>query len=592
MINVTGHSLDGEAVSHFSQGERYRLRFRVGPPLVENLASGDTSVKDVPREGLKTHWVVSSTNIQFLDSDSTVKIQKIEKTWLAEFDLLIPETGSSQTAEVIMLGSGDPGRLLLTIYAVSADDRRELYREVSVSLVDQPAVKHDETCKAPLHTHLRTTHEWTTPPEHIQVSIANGVAAISTKRVRLEDYVFIEPFHATATSISGAIENVRDSLEKLRETHEDYLNDLDHTDIGKRLSGTSWQPNFFNPDGWRPLPDGSDAQHKTTFGQVQQSNEWRAFAMDGYALFDRCFPDGTKLRALLTKLLPGSRVDFYWSEQSGPGFVSHVPWALMYMEPVDVTGQTPADPEKLLGLRFRIGTQSWIVNNGSVALGGLSSTHALHLMYWGNQAGDEVAVESQWQAGEYRKWNQSKLLPDPALQNLKNQIVLALDAPGPTPVSVLYFYCHCSVGDGSEPCLRFGATSKREDTVVRSDLSQRRIPDGPLLFANACTTAQADPHMTSELEQSFFARGVRAFIGTETKVPITLASKFAWLYFQFFYRKVDPDPMAAGEALTQTRMFLWTQYKNIGGLFYSMTNQYELYLASNDEVLLLRKGTP
>jgi hypothetical protein len=94
--------------------------------------------------------------------------------------------------------------------------------------------------------------------------------------------------------------------------------------------------------------------------------------------------------------------------------------------------------------------------------------------------------------------------------------------------------------------------------------------------------------MTSELEQAFFQRGARAFIGTESKVPIKLASKFAWLYFQFFYRRVDSDPMPAGEALTQARMFLWTQYKNIGGLFYCMSNQYDLYLASQDEVLALR----
>jgi len=587
-ITVTGHAFDGSAVSHFNPGESYRLRFRVGPPAVENLATGDTTVTDVPQGGLKTHWVVTSTNVEFVARGSTVKIQKIDKTWLAEFDLLIPDRGSSKVAELSVLGGAEAGNLLVTIYALSSKGAREVYREVSVNLVNRPAVEQDETCKALLHTHLRTTHEWTTPPEHIQVSIMNGVANISTKRVRLENYEFFESFPATDTLISGAIQNVRASLEKLREAHEPYLNDLNHADIEMRLGGPSWQPNYYHIDGWRPLPDGTDSRHQMAFGQVQQSAEWRALAMDGYALFDRCFPQGTKIRALLTKLLPGSRLDFHWSAQSGPGFVSHVPWALMYMEPVDVTSKLPADPEKFLGLRFRIGTRSWNVNNGSVALGGSSSTHSLHLMYWGSKAGDDVAVESQWQAGEYRKWKQSKLLPDPELPDLKNQIVLAFDSPGPSPVSVLYFYCHCSVGDGAQPCLRFGATSKLEDVVGRNDLSQRSIPDGPLLFANACTTAQSDPHMTSELEQSFFQRGVRAFIGTETKVPIALASKFAWLYFQFFYRKIDPDPMAAGEALTQARMFLWTQYKNVGGLFYSMANQYDLYFASNDEVLLLR----
>jgi hypothetical protein len=95
--------------------------------------------------------------------------------------------------------------------------------------------------------------------------------------------------------------------------------------------------------------------------------------------------------------------------------------------------------------------------------------------------------------------------------------------------------------------------------------------------------------MTSVLEEIFFNRGARAFIGTETKVPSRLASKFAWLYFQFLYRCVDPAPMAAGEALTQARVFLWTQYRNVGGLFYSMTNQYDLYLASDQEVLSMRR---
>jgi hypothetical protein len=213
----------------------------------------------------------------------------------------------------------------------------------------------------------------------------------------------------------------------------------------------------------------------------------------------------------------------------------------------------------------------------------------MHLLYWGDKPGDDVAAEAQWQAGEYRTRTQSRLIPDPALPDLKRQILVALDAPAPSPVCLVYFYCHCSVGNGSQTVLRFGNTSKREDIVEESDLPQSSIPSGPIIFANACTTAQADANRTSELEQSFFDRGARAFIGTETKVPIKLASKFAWLYFQFFYRMVDPQPMAAGEALTQARIFLWTQYRNVGGLFYSMTNQYDLYLASDQEVIALRR---
>jgi hypothetical protein len=47
-------------------------------------------------------------------------------------------------------------------------------------------------------------------------------------------------------------------------------------------------------------------------------------------------------------------------------------------------------------------------------------------------------------------------------------------------------------------------------------------------------------------------------------------------------------PMAAGEALTQARLFLWTRYRNIGGLFYTYVHQYELFMATNTELDAIR----
>ena len=180
-------------------------------------------------------------------------------------------------------------------------------------------------------------------------------------------------------------------------------------------------------------------------------------------------------------------------------------------------------------------------------------------------------------------------MPQAAQPNPKRQVIVVIDTPAPAPVSVVYLYCHCSVGTGDRVTLRFGDSSKPQDVITQNDLSSRELADGPLIFANACTTAAADPFKTGLLESHFFGRGVRAFVGTETKVPVQLASKFAWLYFQFFYRRFDPAPMAAGEAMVQARMFLWTQYRNVGGLFYSFVNQYDLYLASHEEVVALRQ---
>jgi hypothetical protein len=47
--------------------------------------------------------------------------------------------------------------------------------------------------------------------------------------------------------------------------------------------------------------------------------------------------------------------------------------------------------------------------------------------------------------------------------------------------------------------------------------------------------------------------------------------------------------MSAGEALMQARIFLWTQYRNLGGLFYCLVNQYDLFLATDSEVQSLRQ---
>ena len=587
-ITVTGHTLHGAPASRFTWGETYKLRFQVGPPSEANLASGDTSISGVPSGGLKTRWMVTSADVEFVPGRSSAAVKRIGETWLAEFDLLIPESGTSKTEEVAFRAGAQSGSLRVSIYAVSAQNTRELFREVSVSLARHPEVKADITCKALRHTHLGTTHEWTKPPEQVHIQIQDSIAIVLNQDKHFEDYYSVQPWHATAASISGAITNVRASLEKLREDHTAYLDDLEHSDIAIRLQMRKWEPYFDRGNGWQPLPDEADADHKAAFGQVEQSDAWRALAHNGYALFSRCFPPGP-LRDLIKKLLPGSRIDFNWTDQSGAGVVLHIPWALMYLEPVSATGSIPIDPEKFLGLRFRIGSRSWGVRNGSVLLGELDKAHSLHLLYWGDRPDDEVATEARWQASEYGKWRHSRLLPDASLPDRRQQILLAIEAPTPSPVGVLYFYCHCSVGDGNETCLRFGNTSQKQDTIRHDELPQMELPDGPLVFANACSTSHADPHMASELEQSFFERGVRAFVGTETKVPIKLASKFAWLYFQFFNRMVDPAPMTAGEALAQARLFLWTQFKNVGGLFYSITNQYDLHLASEQEIESLRQ---
>lgn len=158
----------------------------------------------------------------------------------------------------------------------------------------------------------------------------------------------------------------------------------------------------------------------------------------------------------------------------------------------------------------------------------------------------------------------------------------------PTPMGVLYLYCRYYTGRGSWPVLQFGNGNQAADLITQREIGIRAMDDRPLVFANACATSGTGAYVPNDLEALFFERGSRAYIGTEIKVPPVLASRLAMIFFHYFYRKLDSRPIAVGEALAQSRLFLWQHYKNIGGLFYTCMDQYELFLADDDEISRLR----
>jgi len=136
------------------------------------------------------------------------------------------------------------------------------------------------------------------------------------------------------------------------------------------------------------------------------------------------------------------------------------------------------------------------------------------------------------------------------------------------------------------PVLQFRAEG---DPIRHTELGTGEFAGHPLVFANACVTGASEPQIVNELEKSFFQRKCRAYIGTEARVPIAMASRFASVFFHFFYRLMDSKPMPAGEAMSQARLFLWSHYKNIGGLLYTQINHYGLCMASDAEIKSLRQ---
>ena len=260
----------------------------------------------------------------------------------------------------------------------------------------------------------------------------------------------------------------------------------------------------------------------------------------------------------------------------------------MYLPDPPLPGD-PAEAMGFLGLRFRLEYQAHQVQAGAKKprSSGQNAPGVLPLL--GDSPQDLTGVGARWQRQVLSGWQNQMVIPSPPVSvEAKRELLQLLSDPSPPTTTVLYLFCQCTVGDGNDPLLRFGNSANAPDVIKRTELSSRALADRPLVFANACTTSATDPYVANELERGSFSRGCRAYLGTESKVPIQFASRFAVIFFHFFYRLIDPEPVAAGEAMAQTRLFLWTHYRNLGGIFYTYVNQYELFMADDVEVRALR----
>lgn len=602
---IGGRSVD--SARPLTAGDTYILNFKVGNPVENNLFSGpETQVNplDIPEGGLNTEWVVNSSTVEITSLSTDAQITCMPsgdvRTWSARFPLRIPKEGESSVAQLkITPRASDDVQLDVLIYVsrnTNSQGKRELYRQFVVKLAVETAttergavvagkvaaIQEDLVCAPASQLNLRTTHEWTTPPGELTLAVFGQGLAHASGDVGQQYVDSITQWFGVQALVAGPIQNVRSSAEKFRAKWENYLNDLDPDDLTIRLQ--SFAPQY----DWASLTDYSDSSRAQTWETVRVSPELRDLAYDGHSLYEAFFPPGSQLRSWIDSLTPGQRINISWLPTSGAGWMPHIPWGLMY-QPTPPAAGVPIDAMGFMGLRYRINYTAHPVQAASKALGSVDEAHGAYLLYWGNQAQDITGAEARWQQQQLSTGPTQIFVPAaPADSNMKGELLRMLDNPGPSPVTVIYLFCQCSVGEGNDPVLRFGSSLQPVDVVKRTELGRSALADRPLVFANACTTAAADPYIANELEVTFFNRGCRGYLGTESKVPITLASRFAFIFFNFFYRKVDPQPMAAGEAVAQTRLFLWTNYKNIGGLLYSYINQYELFMASSNEVATLR----
>ena len=137
---------------------------------------------------------------------------------------------------------------------------------------------------------------------------------------------------------------------------------------------------------------------------------------------------------------------------------------------------------------------------------------------------------------------------------------------------ILYFYAHGGVDDFGSPYLEVGESDQIK--LIDLDAWDIRLDNQPLIFLNACDSADYAPDSFENLIKYFCGVGAAGVVGTQCEVRELLATTFAAEFFKRFFRQVP-----AGEALYDTRLTLLNDHLDPRGLTYSLFSAADVRLA-------------
>jgi CHAT domain len=152
----------------------------------------------------------------------------------------------------------------------------------------------------------------------------------------------------------------------------------------------------------------------------------------------------------------------------------------------------------------------------------------------------------------------------------KSEVMRAL-ANGRTGDQVVYFYCHATAGgqDNRSPDAAAIIMGKN-DPATLADLhidapTTVQLAGNPLVFINACESADLSPLFYDGFVPYFMAKGARGVIGTECKIPVLFAIQWADAFFEQFL-----DGAAVGETVLKLRRDFVREHNNPLGLIYAV----------------------
>lgn len=247
-----------------------------------------------------------------------------------------------------------------------------------------------------------------------------------------------------------------------------------------------------------------------------------------------------------------------------------VPWGLLYAG--DASAGAKLDWANFIGMRHVI-ERIPLQNTLSVVDCMIPSDKPQLAVSINVNSGIDAQMKADFVAQQQKFWNDATAARKRVHvtgRSTGKDVMRAL-ADGATDDQILYFYCHAgSTGltepggpDSSSIVLTDGSISLGELNLDAPTTVQLR--GNPLVFINACESAEMSPAFYDGFVPYFMAKGARGVIGTECKTPALFA--MAWAK-RFFERFLDGEPL--GEAFLGLRREFLEQHGNPLGLLYAV----------------------
>ncbi len=137
---------------------------------------------------------------------------------------------------------------------------------------------------------------------------------------------------------------------------------------------------------------------------------------------------------------------------------------------------------------------------------------------------------------------------------------------------LLYFYCHATSNDHDpdQSAIIMGKAANRSDFATLKDFNldtptDIKLAGRPLVFLNACESADLSPKFYDGFVPFFLAKGARGVIGTECKTPVLFAIHWAEAFIDQLL-----DGAEVGQTMLGLRQKFLREHRNPLGLLYTV----------------------